>query len=64
MHFVQFRPYATSFPELFSLTLMLKSKKTWETSLDLTPPLETSVDRRRKDRVSCFERALFVKLAL
>ena len=64
MHFVQFRPYAASFPELLSLTIMLKSKKTWEMSLDLTPSLKTSIDRCRKGRGSFFERALFVKLAL
>ena len=37
LSFVQFRPYAISFPGLlFSLTLMPKSKRTLETSLDLT----------------------------
>ena len=42
--FVQFRPYATSFPGLFlSLTLMSKSIKTLETSLDVTPSFKTSV---------------------
>ena len=46
MHFVQFRPYGTSFSGLLlSLTLMSKSKKTLETSLDLTPSFKTSVDR-------------------
>ena len=41
----QFRTYAISFPGLFlSLTLMPKSKKTLETSLDLTPSFKTSVD--------------------
>ena len=64
MHFVQFRPYAASFPELLSLTIMLKSKKAWEMSLDLTPSLKTSIDRCHKGRGSFFERALFVKLAL
>ena len=45
--FVQFRPYATSFPGLFlSLTLMSKSIKTLETSLDFAPSLRTSVDAR------------------
>ena len=41
----QFRPYVTSFVGLLlSLTLMSKSKKTLETSLDLTPSFKTSVD--------------------
>ena len=36
--FLQFRPYATSFQGLLlTLTLMPKSKKTLEMSLDLTP---------------------------
>ena len=44
LSFVQFRPYATSFPGLLlTLTLMWKSKKTLEKSLDLClysrPPL-------------------------
>ena len=42
--FVQFRSYASSFLGLLSLTLMPKSKKTLETSLDLTPSFKTSVD--------------------
>ena len=42
---VQFRPYATSFPGLFlSLTSILKSEKTLETDLDLTPSFKNSVD--------------------
>ena len=45
LSFIQFRPYATSFVGLLvSLTLMSKSKKTLETSLDLTPSFKTSVD--------------------
>ena len=45
-------PYANSFPGLFlSLTLMLKSKKTLETSLDLTPSFKTSVDAKVKGLV-------------
>ena len=45
LSFLQFRPYATSLVGLLlSLTLMSKSKKTLETSLDLTPQLKTSVD--------------------
>ena len=51
--FVQFRPYVASFPRLLlSLTLMPKSKKTMETSVDLTPSFKTSVDARVKGRVS------------
>ena len=43
--FVQFRPYATSFPGLLlPLTLMPKGKKTLEKSLDLKPSLKISVD--------------------
>ena len=42
--FVQFRSYASSLLGLLSLTLMPKSKKTLETSLDLTPSFKTSVD--------------------
>ena len=49
---VQFRPYATSFPELLSLTLIPKSKKTQEKSLDLTPLFKTSVDARVEGLVS------------
>ena len=45
LSFVQSRPYATSFPFfLLSLTLASQSKKTLETSLDLTPPFKTLVD--------------------
>ena len=37
LYFVQFKPYATSFPELLlTLALMWKSKKTQEKMLDLT----------------------------
>ena len=39
--FVQFRPYANSFQGLLFLTLMAKSKKTLETSLDLTLSFKT-----------------------
>ena len=47
LSFVQFRPYATLFLELLlSLILILKSKKILETSLDLTPYFNTSVDAR------------------
>ena len=43
LSFTHFRPYAISFPRLLlSLTLMQKSKKTMETSLDLTPSFKTS----------------------
>ena len=50
--FVQFRPYATSFPGLFlSLTSILKSEKTLETDLDLTPSFKNSVDARVKGLV-------------
>ena len=53
LSFVQFRPYAASFPGLFlSLTLMSKSKKTLETSLDLMPSFKTSVDARFESLVS------------
>ena len=49
LSFVQFRPYATSFPGLLlSLTLMPKSKKPLETNLDLTPSFKTSIDVRIK----------------
>ena len=45
LSFVQFRPYATSFPRLLlSLTLMSKSKKTLETNLDLMPSFKTFVE--------------------
>ena len=44
--FVQLRPYATLLPGLLlSLTLMPKSKKNLETSLDLTLSFKTSVYR-------------------
>ena len=47
LSFVQFRTYATLFLELLlSLTLILKSKKILETSLDLTPYFNTSVNAR------------------
>ena len=49
---VQFRPYATSFPGLLSFTLISKSKKTQEKSLDLTPSFKTSVDERVEGLVS------------
>ena len=52
LSFVQFRPYATSFPGLLSLKLMPKSKKTMESSLDLTPSFKTSVDTRVEGLVS------------
>ena len=52
LSFVQFRPYATSFPRLLlSLTLIPKSKKTLETILDLTPSFKTSLDTRVEDLV-------------
>ena len=60
MSHTEFRPYATSFPGLsLSLMLMSKSKKTLETSLDLTPLFKTSIDRRVK-QASCFEWGLFI----
>ena len=47
LSFVQFRPYATLFLRfLLFLTLFSKSKKTLETSSDLTPSFTTSVDAR------------------
>ena len=47
LSFVQFRPYAISFPVLLlSLTLMSRSKKTPETSLDLTPLFKTTFEAR------------------
>ena len=46
LSFVHFRPYVTSFPRLLFLTLISKSKKTLEPSLDLTPSFKTSVDAR------------------
>ena len=51
--FVQFRPYANSFLGLLlSLTLMSKSKKIQEMSLDLMPSFKTSFDARVKGLVS------------
>ena len=51
--FGQFRPYAILFLGLvFLLTLMSKSNKTQEMSLDLTPSFKTSVDARVKGLVS------------
>ena len=45
LSFVQFRPYVSSLPGLLlSLTLMSKSEKTVETSLDLMLLFMTSVD--------------------
>ena len=44
LSFIQSRTYATSFPSLLSLTLMSKSKKTIQMSLDLTPLLKTSIE--------------------
>ena len=53
LSFIQFRPYATSFwGLLLSLTLMPKSKKTMETSLNLTPLFKTCVDPWVKSLVS------------
>ena len=53
LSFVHFRSYATSFPGLLlTLTLMLKSKKTLEKSLDLTLLFKTSVDVRVDGLVS------------
>ena len=47
LSFVQFRLYATSFLGLLlSLTLMLKSKKILETSLDLLTSFKTSFDAK------------------
>ena len=47
LSFVQIRPCATSFLELLlSLTLISKSKKTLETSLDLTSLFKTSFGAR------------------
>ena len=52
LSFAQFRPYATSFLGLLlSLTLMLTSKKTLVTSLNLPPSFKTSADARVKDLV-------------
>ena len=53
LSFVQFRPYATLFLRfLLFLTLLSKSKKTLETSLDLTPSFKTFVDARVEVLVS------------
>ena len=52
LSFVQFRPYAICFLGILSLTLMPKSKKTQETSLDLVPSFKTSVDLRVEGLVS------------
>ena len=47
LSFVQFRPYATLFPGLLlSLTLIPKSKKTLQTSLNPTPLFKTSFHAR------------------
>ena len=53
LSFAQFRPYAASFQGLLlSLTLMPKSKKTLEMSLDLMPSFKTSFDARVEGLVS------------
>ena len=52
LFFVQLRPHATLFPGLLTLTLMLKTIKILNTSLELTPPFKTSVDIRVEDLVS------------
>ena len=53
LSFTQSLPYPISLPGLLlSLTLMPKSKKTLETSLDLTPSFKTSVDARVEGLVS------------
>ena len=45
LSFIQFKPYTTSFLGLLlSLTLIPKSKKTMDTSLDLKPLFKTSLD--------------------
>ena len=49
---MQFRPYATSFLKLLSLTLMSKGKNTLEMSLDLTSSFKTSADARVESLVS------------
>ena len=41
LSFVQLRPQGTSFPGLLCSTLIPKSKKIIETSLDLTPLFKT-----------------------
>ena len=47
LSFVQFRPFAISFPGLLlSLTLMPKSKKTLETSLKPTPSFKAFIEAR------------------
>ena len=51
LSFIQFKPYATSFPGLLSLALVSKSKMTLETSLDLIPSVKTSVDAKVKGLV-------------
>ena len=46
MNFIQFRPFSTSSLRFLpSLTVMSKSKKTLEMSLDFTPSFKTSADR-------------------
>ena len=53
LSFVQFRPYVTSIPGPFlSLTLMSRSKKTLETSVDLTPSFKTSFHAKVEGLVS------------
>ena len=55
LSFIQFRPYAISFPGLLlSMTLMPKSARSFtrETNLDLTPSFKTSVDARVEGLVS------------
>ena len=51
LSFIQFRPYANSFPELLSLTLVSTSKMTLKTSLVLTPSFKTSIDAKVKGLV-------------
>ena len=51
LSFLQFRPYATLFPGLLSLTLVSKSKMPQETSLELAPSVKTSVDAKVKGLV-------------
>ena len=64
MSHTEFRPYATSFPGLsLSLMLMSKSKKTLETSLDLTSLFKTSIDRRVK-QASCFDALILFKRSM
>ena len=53
LSFIQFRPYATSFPGLLlSLTLMPKSKKDPGNEFGLYPVVKTSVDARIKGLIS------------